>query len=90
MIESNQARNRRQLELMVHAAATSEVLNLLNLRALVSTVTEESPIAAAAKVGLSSIQKKGKSTLAATEMRVGLKIIVIILSAGWLPIKVER
>ena len=47
-------------------------LNLLNLRALVTMVTEESPMAAAAKMGLSRMPKKGKSTPAAT----GIKMVL--------------
>jgi hypothetical protein len=37
-----------------------------------TTVTEDSPIAAAAKMGLSKIPKKGKSTPAATGIRIVL------------------
>jgi hypothetical protein len=47
-------------------------LNFLNLKALVTTVTEDIPIAAAANIGLRSIPKKGKSIPAAT----GIKIVL--------------
>jgi hypothetical protein len=43
--------------------ATAGGLNRLSLNALLTTVTEDSPMAAAAKIGLRRIPKKGKSTL---------------------------
>ncbi len=55
-----------------YEAATSGDRNLLSLRALLTTVSDESPMAAAAKMGFSSIPKKGKSTPAATGIRMVL------------------
>ena len=45
-------------------------LNLFNLSTFETTVTEESPMAAAAKIGLSRIPKKKKSIPAATDIRI--------------------
>ena len=53
-------------------ASTSDGLNRLNLNALVTTVTEESAIAAAAKIGLSKMPKNGKRAPAATGIRIVL------------------
>ena len=47
-------------------------LNLLSLKALVTTVTEESPMAAAAKMGLSKIPKNGNRIPAATGINIVL------------------
>jgi hypothetical protein len=47
-------------------------LNLRSLKAFVTTVTDEKAIAPAAKMGLRRIPKKGKSTPAATGMRIVL------------------
>ena len=47
-------------------------LNLFNLNAFETTVTDESPMAAAAKMGLSRIPKKGKRIPAATGIRIVL------------------
>ena len=48
----------------------TQFCNLLSHRALFTTVYDESPMAAAAKTGFSSISKKGKSTPAATGIRM--------------------
>lgn len=47
-------------------------LNLLRRRALVTTVTDEKPIAPAASMGFSRMPKNGKSTPAATGIRITL------------------
>ena len=47
-------------------------LNRLNLRALLTTVTEERPMAPAAKMGFNKMPKKGNRMPAATGMRMVL------------------
>jgi len=56
---------------LFHQAQTA-ALKRLSLRAFVTTVTEENPMAAAANIGLRSMPKKGKSAPAATGMRITL------------------